>query len=276
MKILARICANASRLRDEMRYTATVIVGISAQHAMQTQVDELFARGESATFICTRHSGGRVHTLLEDEGYVQVDSRTTEMTEIKVLCKNSKTVNIASHDNNALAALLHGPTAMATTFISADSVICVYPELLCRNVDLPNRNRDVRIPNDFLVSAEKVRSSCCSELALRCGMSPWCPDVLRSGGDRYTMHWRFDETVYDDTEYSRTREKRRIGMDVVWRLGRRCRNGCVNIPEVRGTVKVHEGLVPLAFPLRLEDRFQWDRGEDDDEAMEAMKQSHYL
>ena len=218
MKILARISANASHLRDEMRYTATVLAGISAQCAMQTQVHEQFARGESATFICTTRGG--VYTLLEDEGYVQVDSRTMETTEIKVLRKNSKTVNIVSHDNNALAALLHGATAMATTFLSADSVICVYPELLCRNVDLPNRNRDMRIPNDFLVSAKKVRSSCCSELALRCGMSPWCPDVLRSRGDRYTMHWRFDETVYDDTEYSRTREKRRIGMDIVWRLGR--------------------------------------------------------
>ena len=65
-------------------------------------------------------------------------------------------------------------------------------------------------------------------------------------------------------------------MDVVWRLGRRCKNGCQNIPEVKGTIKVHEGLLPFTFPIELEDRFQWDRREDDDEAMDAMKKSHSL
>ena len=162
-----------------------------------------------------------MYSVMAEEGYCEVDSTTTGTTDVKVLRKGVMTLNIISHDNNALYPILHGPTAIAFTFISADSVMCVYPALLLQDIDLANMNWDTRIPNDFVVSPEKLTPSRCAELQLRCEKSALCTDKMRNGGDGMTLNWRFDNDVYDDTEYSRKREKRRIGMEVVWRLGRR-------------------------------------------------------
>ena len=239
-------------VRRMMRWAGTGLAGKAVKAVTEPEAHGHIEALTELNFFTTANPAAEAAFLFMGSGYTVVEEHHTTHFRKFTLFRDGRTVNVYGDlDGSAFATVAKGCDSSMFTVMTADSIITPYASSLFSNVCVHNFNSN-NIVNNEGDGITTMLPSVCPLLGGRCGRSAWCPRTMRTGDDTHFLHWRFDYSFDDGGEEDLNREKRWLGMDVLWRLGCEEGAGCSTTDAISPIEIVARGLLPNLTPTNFE------------------------